>query len=398
MSKDLKNIFNSITPSNIKKIPAIRDAMDLFVETLEERAKESIEIGSIYENENIRKYMVQTYLNDLYNVLNSVQSNRQVNDAIDKINSNYSITNSAGEPVEYIRKDAIENISSYITEDHFFTFRSYKQHKGTLEALKYIYGLVNSFVLSEKNPAPLEIEEGDPFHLDIKGPLPVEFYEYIIYPLAHPLGFTYEYFRFLKEGLVDYFPELSIQYNTAILEVRCVNTDGSTSISPFIGPSVNTDLEVIDIVDTQIFGVKTRIVFLDDGTYLKQVTDEQNQTTVAHKIGTPENYSTDENNQDPDADPGNTFSNQCSIFIDYTTTINTAVYDTKVTSQQETRLPLLIMDEPWHLINTFDIGQEYVGGIRDLYFDPSFDLDSDNISFGIFRGTTELTDDNISAL
>lgn len=324
MIKDIKSIFGSITPDNIKELPVIQDAMDIFIETLEELSKESIDIRNIYRNEKIKDQLVQIYLDDLYNVLKAVQSNEQVIAAVDRINQFYGESGK-----EVLRKDAIINISEYINEEHFLSFKSYKQNKGTKEAIEYIYNLIYGFVGTDADRADIRfIEDGRPFHLDIEGGLPAEFYEYIIYPLAHPLGFTFTYTRFISLLLEDYFPELSIEYNTTVLETRCLFEDGTTKVTKFIDKNLSKqeqidagldpDLKIIEIKNLIEGPNRVRLIYLSNGQYLRQETTNLGQTNVKLLEGEGSNTVI-----------VNSFAGQCSIYIEYDAIFNTTVKDEK---------------------------------------------------------------------
>lgn len=310
MSK-LQNIFNSITPDNIKDIPLIKDAMEVFIETLEDLSKESIEIKNIYDNEIIREELIKIYLDDLYNVLKQIQVNQKIIDRIDAINATYNAGKLPTDPqYEYISKDIITNISKYINEEHFFSFRSYKEKKGTKAALSYMYSLISSFVNTGDDNVEFSIEEtGSPFHFNVFGPLPVEFYEYIIYPLAHPLGFTYTYSQYINLLLQDYFPEEQFFYTVNVLEVRCLQLDGSTITTDY------SDRGVIKVENVVENSIRVKKIYFDapyEGEYLEQQTTEIGQTTVYLKDETGILVS---------------YSDQCSIYFDYDFDIRTSVVD-----------------------------------------------------------------------
>lgn len=316
MKKSLQSIFNTITPDNIKDIPLIRDAMEVFIETLEELSKESIDIRSVYQNEILKEQLVKMYLDDLYNVLKEVQLNEQVLRVVDEINERSG--------TDFYNKDVIINISKYITEEHFLSFKSYKQHKGTKESIAYIYELISNLISTDEIDSDFRFIEGtDPFTFEVEGGLPSEIYEYIIYPLAHPVGFTYKYTRYISLKLEDYFPGLSVEYNTRQLEVRSLFPDGSTEVTKYIDRllseqqqealGLDPDLEVINLENIQEGTLRIRNVYLNNGTYLRQETTDLGQTTVFL-------YNDDDTLIKQ-------FDGQASIYLDYTPIFNTTVTD-----------------------------------------------------------------------
>ena len=280
MSNDLQSIFKSITPDNIKSIPVIQDAMDVFISTLEEVSSTSIDVKNAFENTNIKEELIKIYLDDLYNVLQQIQFNQKIVEYIERLNKTYGS--------EYFKRELIYNIVNYINDEHFLTIKSYKEKKGTTQAIKYIYDLISTFVMTGDTHYPFTLTELEPFNFKVAGSLPTVFYENIIRPLAHPLGFTYHYEQILELVLEDFYAELNFVYTTYELEIRCLKTTGETYTFDFLYKPGGTK-RVVFHIDTILEG-KTRIkrVFFKDGddkynnnaTYLKQVTTNLGQTTV----------------------------------------------------------------------------------------------------------------------
>lgn len=333
MIKNIQDIFNAITPENIKNITVIADAMEIFIEVLEELSQESINIKNVFNNSIIKNELYQIYLNDLFNVLNSVSTNKQLLDAIDAVNAIYNpvgLDPSDSSYVSYINKDALVNIADYINDEQFLTFKSFKEHKGTIIAIKYIYQLLNIFTDSSLAENNFTLIEGStPFEIEsIYGGLPSEFYEYIIRPLAHPLGFLYEYSRSILAQLEDYFPEINITYITELLRVVCLQDDASIDYYTFIdedaSPPISPELTVLNIENFITGTTRVQKIYLDDGAggdgdYLQQTTTDLGQTTVAL-------YNSSDILQI-------TYVGQCSIEINYEQTIETTVTDEAVISQ-----------------------------------------------------------------
>lgn len=293
MIKDIKSIFDAITPENLRDVPAISDAVDIFIETLEELSQESIDIKNIYENDLIREELIKIYLDDIYHVFKNIQYNQKIVKKIDKINSIYN-TEETGN--EYFNTDALYNITKYLNDEHFLSSKSFKQKKGTVPGLKYIYDLISVFVNTGDAAQPFTIIEKEPFNLHIKGSLPEEFFEYIVRPLANPMGFIYFYEQIILLKLEDFFPGYEITYTINDLQVRCLETDGSTKFHDYkfkIDPTTGEYIldengfkvprtvvkKSIKLVGKQ----RVKTITFADGTYLEQVTTHLGQTTVSYK-------------------------------------------------------------------------------------------------------------------
>lgn len=373
MAKDLKNIFDSITPENIKDVPLIEDAMSIFIESLEELSKESIDVKNVYSNEIIREELIKIYLDDLYRVFKNIQLNQKIIDRIDSLNGIY------GNNDQYFNKDAILNMASYLNDEHFMTIKAFKESKGTEKAIEYMYSLISVFVSPSDNGESFQLIENDVFDYTIRGELPEEFYNYIVAPLAHPLGFTYTYEQYLSLILEDFFPGENISYDINALEVRCLFPDGTTKVTDFkyyydengniVTDENGTPVQrvVVDVTVINDVGERRKKILFDDGTYLLQVSLTSGSTKV---------YFYDENDEII-----RNFTQQCSIYFDYNFNYDTTLgeefesIDNKSTFDYVARLnPNSMSAYIGNEIPQLDqIGELYIGNGLDS-FDIGFNL------------------------
>jgi hypothetical protein len=204
---NLKYIFDAITPENIKNIPVIRSAMDIFIQNLEKNAKVAKDIRKIYEsdNENVKIALIKTYLNSLYNVISKAQTSKVIKNKLD----------------EYRLSDVPlkTKITSILTEENAIIGKSQKEKTGTKVGIEYAYNLAmyleTGFQVNDFN-----IEEIQPFHFKTDGSLFKEIYESIVKPISHPIGFTYDYNQVIKDSITDFFG-VNIIYDFSKIEVRC---------------------------------------------------------------------------------------------------------------------------------------------------------------------------------
>jgi len=301
MSKDLKGIFNAITPENIKSIPLIADAMEIFIENLEENASVAESISSIYDNSydandsaivkdsklNLRKGLLDVYLSVLYNTLKTAQSNEIIKAKFDQS----GITEDSNSPF-------LKDVERIISDEHFITNKSFKEKLGTELGVKYAYNLTK-YLESAEITNDLELTEVKPFHFTSYGSVLKEMYENIVKPIAHPLGFTYDYKQIIDESIKELFGLILI-YKVNEIEVR--NVDGrfvvfteeldDTNIkadfllrfNPLTGNkfteveynnqvTVLTNKVVDKFVDEVIEDRSFRSILFTDGTYLYQYTN-----------------------------------------------------------------------------------------------------------------------------
>lgn len=267
MQKDLLSIFKSITPDNIQNVDFISDAMEIFVQVLEEQCKESIDIRNMYDNQNFREELIRVYQNDLYNIITTLKYNSVIANKMASVNSQYE----GGD--FYYNTAVINNLTQYITDEHFLTLREFNEKKGTIQAIEYMFRLISEFI-SPGQQHQFTLEEIEPFNYSVEGSMAKEFYDYIVRPLAHPLGFIYSYIEVLALALEDYYVEANIKYTVYSLEVRTLYPDGSTSTEDY------SSKVVVDVDNIKTSSETTRTITFDDGTYLKQVTELSGQITV----------------------------------------------------------------------------------------------------------------------
>jgi len=346
MITDIQTIFDGITPDNIKNIPVIQDAIKIFIETIEDLAAESIDIKEFYNNGAIKDQLVQIYLEDLYNVIKEIQFNEKLIAKIEKIDRIYQ-QNGAND-YEYLIKDRIENPSNYFNEEHFLSFKAFKQKKGTIAGINYIYELFNQFVTPLDEKMPLVVTEIEPFNMKLEGSLPLEFYQYLIYPLAHPLGFTYTYERYLNFSFTDYFPCEKFKYDVKAIEVRCI-----------IGKNIAT----ADYMDRTVKKIHTynsgtyryKVVDFEDGSYLQQETALSGQAHV---------YEYDSNGDLTEAYT----PYHCSLYIDYTYELDTCIGDSGMIVTQSSLLQDNVT-EPEDILHTTTIETNLSGNQYFQYLD-----------------------------
>lgn len=280
----LKSIFEAITPQNIKDIPLIRDAMDIFIQNLQDNASVATEIRNIFkpENEEIRENLLKIYLASLYSVISNVQTNKD-------------ITNKFTDDEGIVLKKDIKDI---LNDEYFTSNKEYKQRVGTKLGIDYTYQLARYLQTNEFVESDFELTELQPFHFKSEGTIYRELYENVVKPLSHPLGFTYIYNRLIRNTLVDLFG-VKKSYVVNKLEVRCldgyydvftpdtndvnVKADFLSRINPltnelFTEAEYNTYVTVyyskipdeveIDTID----GAPHKEVIFTDGTLLEQYT------------------------------------------------------------------------------------------------------------------------------
>jgi len=239
----LKQIFEAITPNNIKTDPLYASAITLFIEALEEHSKYSININDVFTSDDpeIRLQFIKTFFNAFYEIMKGLS---------DGLNGTSGMV--------------LPNIEDVLTNEYLYMSKYFKESKGTPQSIRYIYMLIERLLASYLDPerAPFKFtDEGIPFYFSVEGALSKELYDKLVRPLAHPLGFAYLYTQIQLFNLHDDF-NIQWLYDVELIEIRCPSGE-VLSFDP---------ISVRDIDDSEL-GIKnnpTRIFYLNNGTYLKQ--------------------------------------------------------------------------------------------------------------------------------
>jgi len=218
---DLKNIFDSIIPENIKDVQLVQDAMDIFIRIIEENSQIAIDIKNIYDNRYdnndsvivqdskkiLREAMLNTYMTSLYNVLKQAQRDSTLKTKLD--NSNFKYMPLAQEAAQLIN------------DEYFITNKNFKERIGTEAALNYAHNL-GKFLESNEITSGIKLTEVQPMHFEVEGSLVRELYESFVKELAHPIGFTYNYFQTTSKTMQDNYG-LDIIYDITNLKLQSLD-------------------------------------------------------------------------------------------------------------------------------------------------------------------------------
>lgn len=336
---NLNSIFNAILPENLKNTSVIQNYIDIFIEILEENSKVSLDSTNFF-NDNVsnetKEELIKIYLYDYYSMLKRLKSdyyivNRfrkenkilrpflYVNDSMDArfsdnlvidyfkiggtvISSSFSgpeFDNVLSSEVNinpiYSKLDNLQNALLSVKPDNFYFNRLFKETKGFVSSIRFIYDCLNKYLVPDDERLQLEIREtGDPFKLLIKGSVDREIYRSGVEYLTHPLGFVYSYDQIRQITFEDYF-SVKYRYDNSKIEVRCL-----------YGNSETYNKVIKEVIK---FNGSLKVIF-DDLTSLVQ---ENNEIKYLDSIG-------HEIKKYPE-------SNHCSIFLSYDLIYVPTIYD-----------------------------------------------------------------------
>lgn len=221
----LKTIFESLLPTNIKDIEMVSDALDIFLDFIENNSDIALDIRNIYNQNNpkTKNEFIKVYFYILYTVFNNARAgdklrNSFINDLLLNSDGNFIVP-------------TIPEVSSIMGEEQYIAQKLTKTQKGTPASFKnmYEFALNSGFLSNVYNDLQIDYEykEGDNvFEYEVFGVMTPEMYALLIAPMVHPLGWSYVYSRLQKQYLFDYF-NVDLDYNIATFDVNCLNNDNA---------------------------------------------------------------------------------------------------------------------------------------------------------------------------
>jgi len=368
---NLKAIFESLVPENIKNIPLVSAAMEIFLENLKKNSYIAIDIHKIYENfisndstpvdeskKKLKTALLDIYMSELFKTIKKIQNDKNIQEKFEEL----GITDAP------VNNPAVQVLNT----EYFLSIKNFKENKGTLDGIKYAYSLAK-YLENNTDDFQLGINEVKPFHLRTEGTVINEMYREIVHELAHPLGFTYEYKRIVQESMTDLFG-LTPVYNVDSIEIRQLNGtfDVFTALSndseieqSFLDRGyteeeynamildgtivVHLNKVVSSISDISLSSGLYRTVLFSDGSYIYQ---EPNPITISYK-----------NSSGIDI---KTFDGHYSLFLDYFITYNINYTDE------------ILFEDRSSLSDTFEISDSSITEIFDclIYSTTGFYLTS----------------------
>lgn len=348
-SMNLKEIFDSITPENIKNIPLIQNAMDIFIDKLEEHSQIATDIRKMWDNipekavvggrqpdskivadskNKLRGVILDTYVAVLKEVVEHAQRNQLIYNKFERD----GITNS---PLTYDVVDIINN-------EYAISNKQFNEKVGTETGIRYAYNFAQ-YLEGKEYTDDMVLTDIRPFFYNIQGSIYHEMYEGVVKPLAHPLGFCYSYEQVVYDFITDYYGIDTI-YDFNAIEVRQIDgyfdvytpdtTDQNTKLTFLtdrINPLTNETFTLDEyksqvrvftnkIADEYIDSLTTegyRMVIFTDGICLINYSDGR----VVHCL-----YSEWlKNNNNPKAIKQ--YSDHASLYLEYTTDFTFEYYD-----------------------------------------------------------------------
>jgi len=216
---DLIPIYNALFPENLKNNRLFTDTFDIFVKTIEEYSRVSVNINNVFSNTlyptdslptknakmRLKSSLIEVNMNNVFTSIKTAQHNQILLDKLIRVGLDNIATISR--PVE-----------SIISPENLSTNKSLSNKIATRSAIDYAYRLA-SHLESNIDKTPLSITYDVPQHMHINGRITREMYSAIVEPISHVAGYTYTYTKNSDVTMDDVFGLVST-YNVNTIEIR----------------------------------------------------------------------------------------------------------------------------------------------------------------------------------
>lgn len=226
----IKSIVNSIIPENIKDIKLVKDSIDVFLKYVIENSNIALDISNLFseKNEILFDNVIKMFVNNFHLVFSKNIHNPVLIQRLDEMykKAGYS---------SFKDLDFDINLHELLNRKFIELSKNIQLSKGHRVTLEYVYDMVLNLgyqqeIFSSDN---YEFTEGENvFEYSVNGSLLQEFFEYIVKPLAHPVGWAYTYTRLYELYFIDYFL-CEPQYDIKTLQIGCL-IDNQNYIDNFI--------------------------------------------------------------------------------------------------------------------------------------------------------------------
>lgn len=247
----LKDYFYTILPKSVFDNKVSKDIIDVILDYIDENLKPSYDVNTQndFDANLISEELLSIYLSDVYDIIKKSKMNPVIKHEVD------DIMTSLGYDISARYYDKL--LSASLNNEHIIAAKDFKQKKGTIYSIDYIYNLVKSTDLQ-----PISVSVADDFVFEagdleynfetIEGSLYEKIYKNVVAYAAHPVGFTYSYSRTLLFEIVDYF-SATVEYINEGIQINCIS-----------GEIVNFEQNLTNVEDT----LNRVTITFEDGTYL----------------------------------------------------------------------------------------------------------------------------------
>jgi hypothetical protein len=275
----LNGIFETITPESILNNPLYSKLIPVFISVLEEKCKISINMNNTFRNTDavMMQQFIKMYAASYFSVLSRMEH-----------------LNLVGQPDFQSEQFIVPSIEEFFTFEHISNIKRFSENKGSKVAIEYANNLVESLNkgVLQKKFQEFYIDELGLFYFGIHGNLTREAYDRFVKPLAHPVGFIYDYIQggyiTNNDAFTDHY-ELPGDYNVTKCEVNFnksnisnINLLANNKVKKIISEDVSvSNISNISIIaDGKLENERWVVVYFLDGSYIREITYQNNKKSL----------------------------------------------------------------------------------------------------------------------
>ncbi len=254
MKSDLEIQLENSTPTNLLSIDSIKTLLELYTGSFDELQEilenplnmldtdfliEKYEQTSNEKFNTIRRELFKIHLEEIFTTFDNIEDSEEI------YNKFSQIYEALGLSTENLK--VVADIDKSINSEYINSSTLYKTKKGTRAGFFFVYDIINKAGIQAINADGLfkliegtEENPNTPYEYTIQTSLYREVFEKTIIPLAHPVGFNWNFQRLLYVTFVDYFGQKEI----ITLDKATLTCYGYR----------NKSLSQIEIINSKIFG------------------------------------------------------------------------------------------------------------------------------------------------
>ena len=273
---DTELLFNNITPQNLKDNETIYKLLKLYNSSFEgsfdilenplnlldtDFLIKQYETTSNTRFDDIKREIFKIHLQEIFQTFEEIGDSEEI---YKKFKSVYESLNISTDNLKIVA-----DIDKSIDSQYLNASKSFKTKKGTKSGFFFVYDIINrAGIQSINSDAFFNLIEGTrenpntPYEYTVETSLYKEVFKKTIVPLAHPVGFKWNFIRLLFLTLEDYFG------------LELTKTLGKTLLTCY--GSSDTPINQIEIVDSGIYGTVKNFFITENQDKQEQIIIDYN--------------------------------------------------------------------------------------------------------------------------
>ncbi len=355
----MENLFKEkvigLVPENLQQKDSIMDLLELYMEDVEEAQRlstRSVELLDFDVNDTHKDVVLDTFMNKIYNAFVDASKSENIRARNEILATGYGDV--------YVPPTS-DDILKAFTEEHIVASTTYRQKKGLISDILYVYDLLKTSGLHIVHPSSeyLNIVEDEPFVVSVESSISKELYDEVIKPLTIPMGWAFKFARILQEIIEEEYG-LIHNYQTTKVEIQCQNG----AITVFTPDSDDTNVKA-DFLSRgfSVSEYNTNVTVQLNKIQSSYTIGTEVHQDVDHLIFTDGTYiyrdATDLKYHNSDDSTNTTYATDCKLDITYTDAIDLEYTDNSPLAYEMDFYPTSVTDVGYDDMSYIDFDESY---------------------------------------